>query len=115
MELREELKRNVEEFKAKEQEEIEQAYRNRIEKLKEILETIEADMINASREGKSKYRFCRIDNYIDKVSYVDDIKRYFEERGFKVKVKTQQMFNFGIGVFDINTNLCHTITISWEE
>ena len=47
MSLREELKRNVEEFKAKEQEEKERAYEQRIEELKEILETIEADMINA--------------------------------------------------------------------
>ena len=115
MSLREELKRNVEEFKAKEQEKRERKYQERIEEIKEIIEGIEQDMIQASQEGKSKYRFCRIDNYIDKVSYVDDIKRYFEERGFKVKVKTQQMFNFGIGVFDINTNLYHTITISWEE
>lgn len=115
MELRDMLKRNVEEAKRKEQERQERKYQERIEEIKEIIEGIEQDMIQASQEGKSKYRFCRIDNYIDKVSYVDDIKRYFEERGFKVKVKTQQMFNFGIGVFDINTNLCHTITISWEE
>ena len=114
MSLREELQRNVEEFKRAEQEKQEMEYQKRIEELKEVLEGIEKEMIKASQEGKSKYKFCRVDNCIDKMSHVDEIRRYFEEKGFTVKVKTQQMFNFGIGVFDINTTLYHTIIISWE-
>ena len=115
MELREELKRNVEEFKAKEQEEKERAYRNRIEKIKEILETIEADMINASREGRTEIEIVRVDNGIEE-NYVEDIKKYFSEKGFKVRHKTQTFFNYGfVGVFELHTTFKHTLVISWKE
>lgn len=115
MELRDMLKRNVEEVKRKEQEERERAYRNRIEKIKEILETIEIDMINASREGKTEIEIVRVDNSIEE-NYVEDIKKYFSEKGFKVKHKTQTFFNYGfVGVFELHTTFKHTLVISWRE
>lgn len=114
--LKEILKQNVEEFKRKEQEEKERAYKNRVERMKELLDNIELDMVIASQEGKTEVKVTRFDNGVDE-SYVEDIKRYFEERGFKVKHKTQTFFNYSlcIGVFDLDTTFQHTLIISWKE
>lgn len=115
MDLKNILKQNVEEARKREQEERERAYRNRIEKIKEILDNIELDMVKASQEGKTEIEFIQVDNGIEQ-NHVEDIKRYFEERGFKVRHRTQTFFNYGfVGVFELHTTFKHTLIISWKE
>ena len=116
MSLREELKRNVEEFKAKEQEEKERKYQERIEELKEVIEGIEKNMVEASLKGETQVEVIRIDTLEEK-SHVEDLKRHFEEKGFKVKVKSQTFFNYSfcIGIFDLDSSIRHRMIISWEE
>ena len=116
MSLREELKRNVEEFKAKEQEEKERKYQERIEELKEVIEGIEKNMMEASLKGETQVEVIRIDTLEEK-SHVEDLKRHFEEKGFKVKVKSQTFFNYSfcIGIFDLDSSIRHRMIISWEE
>lgn len=116
MELRDILKRNVEEAKRKEEERQEKKYRQRIEELKEVIEGIEKDMVEASLKGETQVEVIRIDTLEEK-SHVEDLKRYFEEKGFKIKVKSQTFFNYAfcIGVFDLDTSIKHKMIISWEE
>ena len=116
MELRDMLKRNVEEAKRKEQEERERAYRNRIEKIKEVIEGIEKNMMEASLKGETQVEVIRIDT-LEQKSHVEDLKRHFEEKGFKVKVKSQTFFNYSfcIGIFDLDSSIRHRMIISWEE
>ena len=116
MELRDMLKRNVEEFKAKEQEEKEQAYEQRIEELKEVIEGIEKNMVEASLKGKTQVEVIRIDT-LEQKSHVEDLKKYFQEKGFIVKVKSQTFFNYSfcIGIFDLDSSIRHRMIISWEE
>ena len=116
MSLREELKRNVEEFKAKEQEEKERKYQERIEELKEVIEGIEKNMMEASLKGETQVEVIRIDTLEEK-SHVEDLKRHFEEKGFKVKVKSQTFFNYSfcIGIFDLDSSIRLRMIISWEE
>ena len=116
MSLREELKRNVEEAKRKEQERRERAYEKRIEELKEVIEGIEKDMVEASLKGETQIEVIRVDT-LEVKSHVEDLKRYFEERGFKVKVKSQTFFNYSfcIGIFDLDSSIRHRMIISWEE
>lgn len=116
MSLREELKRNVEEFKAKEQERQERKYQERIEELKEVIEGIEKNMVEASLKGETQVEVIRVDT-LEQKSHVEDLKRYFIEKGFNVKVKSQTFFNYAfcIGVFDLDTSIKHKMIISWEE
>ena len=116
MSLREELKRNVEEAKRKEQEEKERKYQERIEELKEVIEGIEKNMVEASLKGETQVEVIRIDTLEEK-SHVEDLKRHFEEKGFKVKVKSQTFFNYSfcIGIFDLDSSIRHRMIISWEE
>ena len=116
MSLREELKRNVEEAKRKEQEKRERKYQERIEELKEVIEGIEKDMMEASLKGETQVEVIRIDTLEEK-SHVEDLKRHFEEKGFKVKVKSQTFFNYSfcIGIFDLDSSIRHRMIISWEE
>ena len=116
MSLREELKRNVEEAKRKEEEKRERKYQERIEELKEVIEGIEKDMVEASLKGETSIVVFRIDTLEEK-SHVEDLKRYFIERGFNVKVKSQTFFNYSfcIGVFDLDSSIKHKMIISWEE
>lgn len=116
MSLREELKRNVEEAKRKEEERRERKYQERIEELKEVIEGIEKDMVEASLKGETSIVVIRIDT-LEQKSHVEDLKRHFEEKGFKVKVKSQTFFNYNfcIGVFDLDTSIKHKMIISWEE
>lgn len=116
MSLREELKRNVEEAKRKEEERQKRAYEQKIEELKEVIEGIEKDMVEASLKGKTQVEVIRIDT-LEQKSHVEDLKRYFEEKGFMVKVKSQTFFNYAfcIGVFDLDTSIKHKMIISWEE
>ena len=116
MSLREELKRNVEEAKRKEQERQERAYEKRMEELKEVVEGIEKDMVEASLKGETQVEVIRVDTLEEK-SHVEDLKRHFEEKGFKVKVKSQTFFNYSfcIGIFDLDSSIRHKMIISWEE
>lgn len=116
MELRDILKRNVEEAKAKEEERQKRAYEQKIEELKEVIEGIEKDMVEASLKGKTQIEVFRIDT-LEQKSHVEELKRYFEEKGFNVKVKSQTFFNYAfcIGVFDLDTSIKHKMIISWEE
>ena len=116
MSLREELKRNVEEAKRKEQERQERKYQERIEEIKEIIEGIEKNMVEASLKGETHVEVIRIDT-LEQKSHVEDLKRYFIEKGFNVKVKSQTFFNYAfcIGVFDLDTSIKHKMIISWEE
>lgn len=113
--LKDILRQNVEEFKVKEQEERGRAYRNRIEKIKELLDNIELDMIKASQEGKTEIEVVLVDDGV-RENHVEDIKKYFSEKGFKVKHRTQTFFNYGfVGVFELHTTFKHTLIISWKE
>ena len=116
MELRDMLKRNVEEAKRKEEERKERKYQERLEELKEVIESIEKDMMEASLKGKTQIEVFRVDTLEEK-SHVEDLKRYFIEKGFKVKVKSQTFFNYSfcIGIFDLDTSIKHKMIISWEE
>jgi glutamyl/glutaminyl-tRNA synthetase len=116
MELRDMLKRNVEEAKRKEQEKRERKYQERLEELKEVIEGIEKDMMEASLKGETSIVVIRIDT-LEQKSHVEDLKRYFIEKGFNVKVKSQTFFNYAfcIGVFDLDTSIKHKMIISWEE
>ena len=116
MELRDTLKRNVEEAKRKEEEKRERKYQERLEEIKEVIEGIEKDMVEASLKGKTQVEVIRVDT-LEQKSYVEDLKRYFEEKGFNVKVKSQTFFNYAfcIGVFDLDTSIKHKMIISWEE
>ena len=116
MELRDMLKRNVEEAKRKEQEKRERKYQERIEELKEVIEGIEKNMVEASLKGETQVEVIRIDTLEEK-SHVEDLKRHFEEKGFKVKVKSQTFFNYSfcIGIFDLDSSIRHRMIISWEE
>ena len=116
MELRDMLKRNVEEAKRKEEERKERAYEQRMEELKEVVEGIEKDMVEASLKGETSIVVFRVDT-LEQKSHVEDLKRYFEEKGFQVKVKSQTFFNYAfcIGVFDLDTSIKHKMIISWEE
>ncbi len=116
MELRDMLKRNVEEAKRKEEERKERAYEQRLEELKEVVEGIEKDMVEASLKGETSIVVIRVDT-LEVKSHVEDLKKYFEEKGFKVKVKSQTFFNYAfcIGVFDLDTSIKHKMIISWEE
>jgi hypothetical protein len=116
MELRDMLKRNVEETKRKEQEKRERKYQERIEELKEVIEGIEKDMMEASLKGETSIVVFRVDT-LEVKSHVEDLKRYFEEKGFMVKVKSQTFFNYSfcIGIFDLDTSIKHKMIISWEE
>ena len=116
MSLRDTLKRNVEEAKRKEQEEKERKYQERIEELKEVIEGIEKNMMEASLKGETQVEVIRIDTLEEK-SHVEDLKRHFEEKGFKVKVKSQPFFyySFCIGIFDLDSSIRHRMIISWEE
>ena len=115
MELRDMLKRNVEEAKRKEEEKRERKYQERLEEIKEVIEGIEKDMVEASLKGETQVEVFRIDT-LEKKSHVEDLKRYFEEKGFIVKVKSQTFFNYAfcIGVFDLDTSIKHKMIISWE-
>ena len=116
MELRDMLKRNVEEAKAKEKERQERKYEQRIEELKEVIEGIEKDMVEASLKGETQVEVFRIDT-LEKKSHVEDLKKYFEEKGFNVKVKSQTFSNYSfcIGIFDLDISIKHKMIISWEE
>ena len=116
MELRDMLKRNVEEAKRKEEERRERAYKQRLEELKEVVEGIEKDMVEASLKGETQVEVIRIDTLEEK-SHVEDLKRHFEEKGFVVKVKSQTFFNYSfcIGIFDLDSSIRHKMIISWEE
>ena len=116
MSLREELKRNVEEAKRKEEERKERAYEQRMEELKEVVEGIEKNMVEASLKGETQVEVIIVDT-LEQKSYVEDLKRYFIEKGFNVKVKSQTFFNYAfcIGVFDLDTSIKHKMIISWEE
>ena len=113
MSLREELKRNVEEFKRVEEERKERKYQEKIEELKEVIEGIEKDMVEASLKGETQVEVFRIDTLEEK-SHVEDLKKYFEEKGFQVKVKSQAFFDYAfcIGVFDLDTSIRHKMIIS---
>ena len=116
MDFRDMLKQNVEEAKRKEQEEKERKYQERIEELKEVIEGIEKDMVEASLKGKTHVEVIRIDT-LEQKSHVEDLKKYFEEKGFKIKVKSQTFFNYSfcIGIFDLDSSIRHKMIISWEE
>ena len=116
MSLREELKRNVEEAKRKEEEKRERKYQERIEELKEVIEGIEKNMVEASLKGETQIEVIRVDT-LEQKSHVEDLKRYFIERGFNVKVKSQTFFNYSfcIGIFDLDSSIRHRMIISWEE
>ena len=116
MELRDMLKRNVRDFMKEEEERKERKYQERIEELKEVIEGIEKDMVEASLKGKTHVEVIRIDT-LEQKSHVEDLKKYFEEKGFNVKVKSQTFFNYAfcIGVFDLDTSIKHKMIISWEE
>ena len=116
MELRDMLKRNVEEVKRKEEEKQKRAYEQKMEKLKEVVEGIEKDMVEASLKGETQVEVIRVDT-LEVKSHVEDLKRYFEEKGFKVKVKSQTFFNYAfcIDIFDSDTSIKHKMIISWEE
>ena len=116
MEFRDMLKQNVEEAKRKEQERQERAYEQRMEGLKEVVEGIEKDMVEASLKGETQVEVIRIDTLEEK-SHVEDLKRYFQEKGFNVKVKSQTFFNYSfcIGIFDLDSSIRHRMIISWEE
>lgn len=116
MELRDMLKRNVEEAKRKEEEKRERKYQERLEEIKEVIEGIEKDMVEASLKGETHVEVIRIDT-LEQKSHVEDLKRYFIEKGFNVKVKSQTFFNYAfcIGVFDLDTSIKHKMIISWEE
>ena len=115
MSLREELQRNVRDF-MKEEERRERAYKQRLEELKEVVEGIEKDMVEASLKGETQVEVIRIDT-LEQKSHVEDLKRHFEEKGFKVKVKSQTFFNYSfcIGIFDLDSSIRHRMIISWEE
>ena len=116
MEFRDMLKQNVEEAKRKEQERKERAYEQRIEELKEVIEGIEKNMMEASLKGETQVEVIREDT-LEVKSHVEDLKRYFEEKGFMVKVKSQTFFNYSfcIGIFDLDSSIRHRMIISWEE
>lgn len=116
MEFRDMLKQNVEEAKRKEQERQERAYEQRMEELKEVVEGIEKDMVEASLKGETQVEVIRIDT-LEQKSHVEDLKKYFEEKGFRVKVKSQTFFNYSfcIGIFDLDSSIRHKMIISWEE
>ena len=116
MELRDMLKRNVRDFIKEEQERKERKYQERLEELKEIIEGIEKNMVEVSLKGQTQVEVIRIDTLEEK-SHVEDLKRYFEEKGFNVKVKSQTFFNYSfcIGVFDLDSSIKHKMIISWEE
>lgn len=116
MELRDMLKRNVEEAKRKEEEKRERKYQERLEEIKEVIEGVEKDMVEASLKGETSIVVIREDT-LEVKSHVEDLKRYFEEKGFNVKVKSQTFFNYAfcIGVFDLDTSIKHKMIISWEE
>ena len=116
MSLREELKKNVEEFKRTEEERKERAYEQRMEELKEVVEGIEKDMVEASLKGETQIEVIRIDT-LKEESHVEDLKRYFEKKGFKVKVKSQTLFSYNlcIDIFDLDSSIRHKMIISWEE
>lgn len=115
MELRDMLKRNVEEAKRKEEEKRERKYQERIEELKEVIEGIEKNMVEASLKGETQVEVIRVDT-LEVKSHVEDLKKYFEEKGFMVKIKSQTFFNYAfcIGVFDLDTSIKHKMIISWE-
>lgn len=116
MELRDMLKRNVEEAKRKEEERKERKYQERLEELKDVIKGIKDDMMEASLKGETQVEVIRIDT-LEQKSHVEDLKRYFEEKGFKVKVKSQTFFNYSfcIGIFDLDSSIRHKMIISWEE
>ena len=116
MSLREELQRNVEEFKRVEEKRQERAYEQRMEELKEVVESIEKDMVEASLKGETQVEVIRIDT-LKEESHVEDLKRYFIEKGFKVKVKSQTFFNYNfcIDIFDFDSSIRHKMIISWKE
>ena len=116
MEFRDMLKQNVEEAKRKEQERKERKYQERLEELKEIIEGIEMNMVEVSLKGQTLVEVIRIDT-LEENSHVEDLKKYFEEKGFNVKVKSQTFFNYSfcIGIFDLDSSIRHTMIISWEE
>ena len=90
--------------------------KRRIEELKEVIEGIEKNMMEASLKGETSIVVIRIDTLEEK-SHVEDLKRHFEEKGFKVKVKSQTFFNYSfcIGIFDLDSSIRHKMIISWEE
>ena len=115
MEFRDMLKQNVEEFKRKEQERQEQESQEKLKKIKEVVEGIEKDMVEASLKGETQVEVIRIDTPAED-SHVETLKRYFEKKGFKVKVKSQTFFNYNLCMDTFaDSSIKHKMIISWEE
>ena len=64
MSLREELQRNVEEFKRVEEERKEQEFQERLKECKEVIEGIEEEMKQASLKGQTSIFVRRIEDTI---------------------------------------------------
>ena len=122
MSLREELQRNVEEFKRVEEKRKEQEFQERLKECKEVIEGIEEEMKQASLKGQTSIFVRRIeDTILNNESYANEIREYFERQGFKVKIRMDNaiasmcdLFN-SFNSFKERIRIYYTIKISWEE
>ena len=122
MSLKEELKRNVEEFKRVEEERREQEFQERLKECKEVIEGIEEEMKQASLKGQTSVLVRRVeDAIVNTNSYANEIREYFERQGFKVKVRIDNSITSMYDLFNSFNSLkekiitYYTIKISWEE
>lgn len=117
MELRDMLKRNVEEAKRKEEERKEQEFQERLKECKEVIEGIEEEMKQASLKGQTSIFVRRIeDTILNNESYANEIREYFERQGFKVKIRMDNAIaSNSFNSFKERIRIYYTIKISWEE
>ncbi len=120
---RETLKRNVKEYELMKKEVIrkeneikianeEKNYERFLMNEKENLQTIELQMIKASRRGRNKYKTTIIEDTNLLYSRIRMYERYFKESGFKVNVRLY--FTTRESIFDLcDTIIGYQLEIKW--
>ncbi|MBQ2408407.1 MAG: hypothetical protein II309_03140 [Bacilli bacterium] len=120
---REILQRNVKEYELMKQEEIKREIERKIaneEKYyerfkineKENIQTIELQMLKASKCGRNKYKTVIIEDTNLLYSRIRMYQRYFEESGFKVNIKLA--FKTRKSIFDLCDSIIgYDIEIKW--
>lgn len=120
---REILQRNVKEYELMKQEEIKREIERKIaneEKYyerfkineKENIQTIELQMLKASKCGRNKYKTAIIEDTNLLYSRIRMYQRYFEESGFKVNIKLA--FKTRKSIFDLCDSIIgYDIEIKW--
>ena len=115
MKLKGILQQNVQEYKEQQRRLEEEKYKQSLEEMKVKLKQIEDIIIDLSKQGKTSYCFSMAESF-DKSVHIEEVKRYFEEMGLNVVVKTFPLPSFSDMLFNfqMRTHNVYQVTLSWK-